>query len=132
MYYDIDGKPFEDDNEGRQYFVKLFDGASARYSRRVAHHILSNGLYISTVFLGINYGFGDGSKPLLFETMAFIQPNAKKRKRTNKQANKFGYDIAWERWSTQAEALAGHNAIVALYSGQVAGIKRRKRWTNKG
>lgn len=135
-YYTIEGRPIEGLEEGRQYFVNLFDGADSKYKRRIAHTILSNGLYISTIFLGVNYGFGAG-RPLLFETMAFIQPTAKQKKlwKNDPQGAKkklfSGGDIACERWSTREEALVGHNAIVAIYNGEVEGIPRRKRWTKK-
>ena|SRR5712664_2255984 len=52
---------------------------------------------VSTVFLGIDHQFGDGS-PLLFETMIF------------------GGEHDQEQWrySTWEEAEAGHNAAVTL------------------
>lgn len=57
--------------------------------------------FISTVFLGLDHQFGDGP-PLLFETMVF-------------PGTEPGLDIACERYSTRAEALAGHEAMVKRY-----------------
>lgn len=51
---------------------------------------------ISTVFLGMDHGWGDGP-PVLFETMPFGGQ----------------YDSHCWRWHTWAEAEAGHAAIVA-------------------
>ena len=39
--------------------------------RRVAKTTLSNGVEISTVFLGLDHSFSNKSKPVLFETMIF-------------------------------------------------------------
>jgi hypothetical protein len=50
---------------------------------------------VSTVFLGLNHNYGDGP-PLLFETMVFGGP----------------IDEETERYSTKAEALAGHQKLV--------------------
>lgn len=63
--------------------------------------------WISTVWLGRNHRFADGP-PLIFETMVF-------------QLGEDGKVSSWceldaDRYSTEEEALAGHNAIVAKYS----------------
>lgn len=52
---------------------------------------------VSTVFLGVDYGFGEGP-PLVFETMLF----------TNDERD----DSIWH-YATWNEAIAGHNAVVA-------------------
>lgn len=52
---------------------------------------------VSTVFLGMDHSFGDGP-PLLFETMVFGPP-------------KHPLDEECERYTTRAEALAGHKAM---------------------
>jgi hypothetical protein len=49
---------------------------------------------VSTVFLGLDYGFG--GRPLVFETMVFRR----------------GSGCECDRYSTRAEALAGHAAMV--------------------
>jgi hypothetical protein len=50
---------------------------------------------VSTVFLGLDHSFGDGP-PLIFETLVFGGP----------------LDGEMERYSTRAQALAGHTAMV--------------------
>lgn len=64
--------------------------------RRVARTDLPHGGVVSTVFLAIDHGFGDGP-PVLFETMSFIGDDSE---------DYFG------RYSTWDEAEAGHAEIV--------------------
>jgi hypothetical protein len=52
---------------------------------------------VSTVWLGLNHNFGSGP-PLIFETMIFGGE----------------HDSYQDRYSTEAEALAGHDRIVAV------------------
>ena len=59
--------------------------------RKVAKTVVSNEVTVSTVFLGLDYRFGDGP-PLLFETMVFGGP----------------HDQEMERYSTWDEAEKGH------------------------
>ena len=90
MYYDKLGQPME-----------LFDWAR-RFNnfdyKRVAKDILPNGTVISTVWLGMDHGFGEG-KPLIFETMVFLS-----------EADYREEDI--ERYSTEEEAKTGHKRMV--------------------
>jgi len=65
---------------------------------RVKQETLPNGRWVSTVFLGIDHGFGDGP-PVLFETMVF--PNE----------DDFS-ELDCERYCTWAEAEEGHKALV--------------------
>ena len=54
--------------------------------------------WISTVWLGLDHGFGR-SKPLIFETMVFNNVTDES-------------DLDCRRWSTEEQALAGHEAMV--------------------
>lgn len=56
--------------------------------------------FVSTVFLGIDHGFGQRGGAVLFETMIFIGNDG----RTERGC--------W-RYCTRAEALAGHARVVA-------------------
>lgn len=56
--------------------------------------------HISTVFLGIDHGFTVEGPPILFETMVFCQGSRS--------------DLEMERYATWAEAVEGHNQMVAL------------------
>jgi hypothetical protein len=55
--------------------------------------------WVSTVWLGIDHGFGESELPVIFETMVFP-----------KKRNGFSH-MACERWHTEAEAIAGHRAF---------------------
>lgn len=66
--------------------------------RRVAMDTLDDGRWISTVWLGMDHRFGEGP-PLIFETMVFPPGDMG--------------DLYCERYSTEAEAIAGHDQIVA-------------------
>lgn len=71
--------------------------------RFVAVDIAEDGAYISTIFTGIDYAFGQG-KPLLFETMIRGGP----------------YDGWQKRYHTREESVAGHHVAVVLAGGKVA------------
>ena len=63
---------------------------------RQVRHTEQGDVRVSTVFLGLDHNFGHGP-PLLFESMAFV-----------------GHDSQdCERYSTWAEAEAGHDRMVA-------------------
>lgn len=70
--------------------------------RRVAFTELVPGSTVSTVFLGMNHAWGHGP-PLLFETMAFGP----------------GADDEMRRYSTWAQAEAGHAEVVELVAGRL-------------
>jgi len=67
-------------------------------AKRVAETILPDGKWVSTVWLGLNHQFGEGP-PLIFETMVFSARGA-------------GDELDFYRYSTEAEAVAGHEAMV--------------------
>ena len=67
-------------------------------NRRVGFDALPNGYLVSTVFLGLDHGWGEG-KPLWFETMVFNQEDPRE-------------DVFCERYETWDEAVEGHRQIV--------------------
>jgi hypothetical protein len=74
---------------------------------RIGATVLSNGNWISTVFLhGIDHRFsyGDGAnlKPILFETMVFNSQSDLK-------------EIDCQRYSTELEAIEGHRIMITKY-----------------
>lgn len=68
----------------------------AEWWRRVAEDVVE-GWTISTVFLTLDHSFGHGP-PLVFETMVFPEGSYS--------------ELYCDRYSTKAEALAGHKAVV--------------------
>jgi len=92
IYYLLNGKePVECDDILE--WVKLF---KKDVSRRVAR-TNKPGVYISTVFLGLDHSWGDGP-PLLFETMVFGGELD---------------DLQW-RYSTWDQAVVGHSEACGL------------------
>lgn len=88
--------------------------------------------WISTVFLGLDHQWGDGP-PLIFESMAFLQPKAHDIARV---ADKpvIGSGELCDRYSTRLQAIAGHAAMLAevlgyesqFGRGEIERILRRK------
>lgn len=65
-------------------------------NRHVAQTFIPGGIWVSTVFLGIDHGFGNFARPILFETMVF------------------GTEHDYERrYATWDQALLGHQEVVA-------------------
>ncbi len=72
-------------------------------------------LRVSTVFLGIDYNFGDDGDPLLFETMIFCDEDP--------SGSKFSENYC-ERYSSWEAAERGHEAAVVVAAAMLAGIDR--------
>lgn len=89
-YYDRQGQPMN----GTLAWAKKMEDASYK---RVAETTLTNGRWVSTVWLGLDCSCNADGPPLIFETMVF--PNDKD----------FG-ELDQDRYSTEAEAVAGHAA----------------------
>ncbi len=64
-------------------------------ARQIAIDVLDGAVTISTVFLGLDHGFG-GGRPVLFETLVFGGP----------------LDGEMDRYCTYDEAEAGHTAML--------------------
>lgn len=74
--------------------------------------------YVSTIFLGLDYGFGEG-KPVLWETMAFEKKITRlktfKDPKTGIEVPQMNFQKSvpdcQNRYYTEKEALAGHKLI---------------------
>jgi hypothetical protein len=92
-------------------WARFFENAEAR---RVAGTRL-NGLYVSTVFLGLDHGWRQG-RPILFETMIFRD---EKNPANPEPAISLEQIEAWRegyqtRYASWAEAEAGHAMVVTM------------------
>ncbi len=96
-YYDRQGKQITHAEWGALFEV----GGVFAASREVAETMLPSGRWISTVRLGLDHRIGVGP-PLIFETMI--------SDRGEERAIWLDYQ---ERYSTEAQALVGHEAAVA-------------------
>lgn len=96
---DADGEPVHEPDFIA--VVRWFETSDVE--RRVARTNLAAGGYVSTVFLSLDHGWGDGP-PVLWETMAFEVP---------------GHEDGdtQERYTSRADAEAGHARIVAELGG---------------
>ena len=80
--------------------------------KRVASTYCDN-VWVSTVWLGLDHRYGKGL-PLIFEAMIFpSQPHERLMELTGERRNYSEIDAA--RYSTESEALAGHQRFVEQY-----------------
>lgn len=87
----VDGKPVicEDPLQWGEWMAE----ADTVTERSVAFTKIGDGEYVSTVFLGIDHGYGDESAPLLYETL-------------------ISEDGSMSRYATREEAEIGHQLAV--------------------
>lgn len=88
------------DRKGNPITVEEWSEIWRKTDRTVAKTTLSNGYRVSTVYLGLDHGWGEGP-PLIFETMVF--------------GGEDWSEVDMLRYSTEEQALAGHNATVLLW-----------------
>ena len=120
LYYKRDGTPYTSKWATRRW-AKDYENKKLR---EVKQETLKNGLYISTVWLGLDHSHGLG-KPLIFETMVFEH-------KRGKGLSSLGKSLDQQRWSTVAEAFAGHYLMIKKWSS-FRGLKPfRKHFANKG
>lgn len=92
--FDRDGQPIS-----WERYVEL--KSHPTYKRVGSTHV-GEGLWVSTVWLGHDHGFGFTDRPIIFETMVFV---------TDDDGGSTGTEQ--ERYATESEALAGHEQMVA-------------------
>ena len=104
LYYILIGEtPFPVDHKE---WARWFE---THTKQRIVRQDTVAGKWVSTVFLGVDHGFGGRDIPTLFETMVF---NTK----DDGEPDMSGED-QW-RWRSYREALLGHEAVVeALKNG---------------
>lgn len=98
MYYDRKGQPME----MLAWAAKFED----RDYRTVAQHWV-RGWMVSTIWLGIDHGFSEITRPVIFETMIFPPGD---------EAGEYGIygcEDYQERYSTEEAAQAGHDRAIA-------------------
>jgi len=97
QYYNRDGAPITFDD-----WVRL-NRHDPQYYRVALDYLRGTGRTISTVALGLDHQYGEGP-PLIFETMVFPSGS---------------WDVLdMARYSTLAEAQAGHAEMVIKWQGQ--------------
>lgn len=73
---------------------------------QLARDIVS-GLRVSTVYLGMDHAWGLGQRPVLWETMVFDDDASRSR-----------WDQYQDRYTSHAEAMAGHARICRLIASE--------------
>ena len=105
MYYDRDGKKIvgSDRLAATLKWGQLFENMEYK----IVKQDTVGAFWVSTVWLGLEHGFDEELKPLIFETMVF-------KKRKDGSIDYTEIDV--ERYSTEKDALEGHERYVKKYS----------------
>ena len=106
MYYDLDGEP-----------MTLMEWAAAFEDHKkkiVRQSLVTNEVWLSTVWLGIDHGFTFTGAPVIFETMIFGGPR----------------DSEQWRYTNELEAQAGHRRVLRELRKEVGLVARLEKWVN--
>lgn len=112
LYYDRQGKPMTME----QWAATFECGVDKREElNRVAQTFVWP-CWISTVWLGIDHRCGGKGPPIIFETMIFVSEDP--------EVHPVIRDMDTECWRycTEAEALAGHDRVVAAVRNMLADV----------
>ena len=101
LYYKRNGEPYI----GKDACLKWARDWKDRKNRIIKQEKLKKGIFVSTVWFGIDYSLGLANKPLIFETMVFTSKDKME-------------SVNMQRYSTEKEALAGHKAMVKYYNAK--------------
>ena len=104
--YRRDGTPYPEGKAGLMEWGKDFENKDIHL---VKQDTLANGYFVSTVWLGLDHGMLGSVRPLIFETMVF---------RKGKDGVIKYNELDMSRYSTEQEAIEGHNQMV-------------EKWVNK-
>ena len=106
-YYKRDGTAYR----GRKPYLQWAKDRKSWDNKIVKQTKLENGIFVSTVWLGLDHSFLPKGKLLIFETMVFYRSML---------------ELDMERYSTEEEAKAGHKEMVKRWSGIKAFLKALK------
>lgn len=95
------------DRKGRPISVEEYGELTRQQDYKILKQThLDSGIWISTVWLGLDHNYGDQGPPLIFETMVF------------ESLHNWGSDVDVQRYSTEDEALKGHDELCELYENE--------------
>ena len=101
LYFDIDGKPIS---------LAAWCLLNTAQYKRVAEDTIEVGderYWVSTVWLGLDHGFGFSAQPLIFETMVFDAEGVQK----SVWEGGDWHEKMMDRYATKEQALNGHQRI---------------------
>jgi hypothetical protein len=101
---DRPGEYFDRDGEEINFVQWMMLWRSLEY--KIVKQDTIGRLFVSTVWLGMDHGFGFHSRPIIFETMVFETMVF-----DHEEENARWRDIEQQRYCTEEEALAGHEEI---------------------
>jgi hypothetical protein len=107
-YYDRQGRPV-----GLKRWSELFCDDEYRF---LVETELFDGTWVSTIWMGLDHNFFGDGPPLIFETMVFPRkgPSVSAAElATNPEAGAHWRDQECYRYSTETEARANHDQVVA-------------------
>jgi hypothetical protein len=105
LYILVDGEPVAVDHTKLEELLRWGHWYGSG-DRSVARTELADGVWVSTIFLGVDASFGrDGENPILWETMVFGQGQ---------------YDQCRRRYRSLADAKIGHEEIVELVKRELS------------
>lgn len=107
-----DGTPYPEGDEG------LFEWAKdmSDLDKRIVQQTQIGPYWVSTVWLGLNHNYRPGGRPLIFETMIFLHDRESgPLRQQDDPLGMVGLEDYMERYSTEFEAIAGHERACALY-----------------
>lgn len=110
-YYDRQGKPYKGEDACISW-AKDFELLNKTKGRIIKQQTLWNGLWVSTVWLGLNHNWSPG-EPAIFETMVFLPHSL--------------HEIYCQRYATEKEAQAGHLEAVKRHQ-QIASMSWTFSW----
>ena len=94
-------RPYAYDRDGNPLTLEEWSALHGDHDYRRVDQTEVNGYNVSTVWLGLPQGFWQGYEaPLIFETMIFKDGDLQ--------------DLYCDRYSTEAEAIAGHAAAIMV------------------
>lgn len=108
------------DGEATLEWARQFE----QFDNRVLKQETIEGCLVSTVFLGLDHGFG-GGPPLVFETMAFSAAT-KMVKTFGDREREIHEELTQRRYSTYDEAMRGHAEVAAHVRATVAQLDALK------
>lgn len=112
--YRRDGTPYPEGHGGLMEWAKDIEDPK----KKIVRQLFTRRYVISTVWLGLDHSFN--GKPLIFESMVFKRPGMlarlKQRFFPSRLFSRLGDSLEQDRYSTEAEAIAGHEVLVKKYT----------------